>query len=176
MIMVKLVILDVDGVMTDGRKYYGVDGMPFAKTYCDKDFTAIKRMKGAGVKVCILSGDNTVNEAMAKNRNIDFYYARGKEKADFLPELEKTYSSKPADMLYIGDDLFDSKIMKEVGHSFCPADANLQVKRVCGENNILSNNGGCNVVAEMVEVLLERGLINDCTMQDIENLDKKESF
>ena len=43
--MIKLIILDIDGVLTDGRKYYGVDGIPFAKTYCDKDFTAIKRMR-----------------------------------------------------------------------------------------------------------------------------------
>lgn len=49
---IKLAILDIDGVLTDGRKYYGLDGIPFAKTYCDKDFTAIKRMRGAGVKVC----------------------------------------------------------------------------------------------------------------------------
>ena len=45
--MIELVILDIDGVMTDGRKYYGVDGIPFAKTYCDKDFTGIKRLSHA---------------------------------------------------------------------------------------------------------------------------------
>ena len=82
--MIKLVILDIDGIMTDGRKYYGLDGIPFAKTYCDKDFTAIKRIKGAGVEVCFLSGDERVNMAMAKNRNIPFYSARGKDKADFV--------------------------------------------------------------------------------------------
>jgi len=174
--MIELVILDVDGVMTDGKKYYGLDGMPFAKTYCDKDFTAIKRLKGAGVKVCILSGDNVVNEAMAKNRNIDFYYARGKEKADFIEDFEKIYCTSAQNMLYIGDDLFDYKIMSLVGHAFCPADANMKVKTTCGPKNILTNNGGNNAVAEMVEVLLDRKLVPDCTMEDIENLDKKEKF
>ena len=47
--MIKLVILDIDGFLTDGRKYYNAEGMPFIKTYCDKDFTAIKRLRGAGV-------------------------------------------------------------------------------------------------------------------------------
>ena len=173
--MIDLVILDVDGVMTDGRKYYDLKGMPFAKTYCDKDFTAIKRMKGAGIKVCILSGDNTINEPMANNRNIDFYYARGKEKSEFVSDFEKTYNTKSDNMLYIGDDLFDSRIMSIVGHAYCPADANSQVKAICGDKNIL-NNGGCNVIAEMVDLLLERNLISDCTMEDIENLDKKEVF
>lgn len=46
-------------------------------------------MRGAGVKVCFLSGDERVNMAMANNRNIDFYSARGKDKADFVSLFEK---------------------------------------------------------------------------------------
>tara|TARA_R100000951_G_scaffold111895_2_gene111491 strand:+ start:1243 stop:1779 length:537 start_codon:yes stop_codon:yes gene_type:complete len=178
--MIELIVLDIDGVLTDGRKYYGLDGMPFAKTYCDKDFTAIKRLRGAGVNVCFLSGDDTVNQAMAKNRNIDFFYARGKDKADFIGEFEEKYNTSPQNMAYIGDDLFDSSILKAVTYPFCPADACGEVKKICtsayGYHNILRSNGGCNVIMEMVEVLLERGLINDCTMEDIEALDKKEKF
>lgn len=178
--MIKLVILDIDGVMTDGRKYYGLDGMPFAKTYCDKDFTAIKRLRGAGVEVCFLSGDNTVNQAMAKNRNIDFFYARGKDKMDFIPEFQEKYNTTPEHMAYIGDDLFDSSMLEAVRYPFCPADACREVKKICvhavGYHNILQSNGGCNVIMEMVELMIERGLVNDCTMQDIEALDKDEKF
>ena len=161
--MIELVILDIDGVLTDGRKYYNSEGMPCMKTYCDKDFTAIKRLRGSGVNVCFLSGDEFVNKAMAKNRNIDFYSARGKDKADFIPKLSSVYDANVEDMLY-------------VGHAYCPADACVDIKKVCGQNNILKNNGGCNVIAELVEELLNRGLVNDCTMQDIEDLDKKEVF
>ena len=174
--MIKLVILDIDGVLTDGKKYYGVDGIPFAKTYCDKDFTAIKRMRGSGVKVCFLSGDTRVNEAMAKNRNIDFYAARGEDKATFVARFEAYYECSRKDMLYIGDDLFDKSIMELVAHPYCPKDACRDIKEVCGVANILSNNGGNNVICELFDVLLDRGLIGDCTMQDIENLDRKENF
>ena len=174
--MIKLVILDIDGVLTDGKKYYGQDGMPFAKTYCDKDFTAIKRLRGSGVSVCFLSGDNIVNEAMAKNRNIDFYYARGKDKAEFIEDFEKFYNTTASSMLYIGDDLFDASIMKKVSYSYCPADACKDIKEICGESNVLNNKGGNNVVMEMVDVLLQRGLVNDCTFEDIEKLDKNEKF
>ena len=121
--MIKLAILDIDGIMTDGRKYYGLDGIPFAKTYCDKDFTAIKRFRGSGIKVCFLSGDDRVNKPMAWNRNIDFYSARGKDKADFVKLFERNYNTKKENMLYIGDDLFDKSIMEIVGHAFCPNDA-----------------------------------------------------
>tara|TARA_Y100000592_G_scaffold100930_1_gene183841 strand:+ start:3999 stop:4529 length:531 start_codon:yes stop_codon:yes gene_type:complete len=173
---VELVILDIDGVLTDGRKYYGLDGMPFAKTYCDKDFTAIKRMRGAGVNVCFLSGDTTVNQAMAKNRNIDFYAARGRDKAEFIPEFCETYDTSPEHMVYIGDDLFDASMLKAVEHAFCPLDSCRDIKEICGPSNVLNNSGGWNVIAELFDVLLDRGLIGDCTMEDIEALDKNEKF
>jgi 3-deoxy-D-manno-octulosonate 8-phosphate phosphatase (KDO 8-P phosphatase) len=174
--MIKLVILDIDGVLTDGKKYYGLDGIPFAKTYCDKDFTAIKRLRGAGIHVCFLSGDERVNKAMAENRKIDFYSARGKDKADFVTEFMSKYNVLPADMLYIGDDLFDESIMRLVGHAYCPADAVRNLKVLCGPSNVLTRCGGQNVIAQLVELLLDRKLINDCTFADIEALDKKEVF
>tara|TARA_R100000005_G_C4920183_1_gene153816 strand:- start:244 stop:768 length:525 start_codon:yes stop_codon:yes gene_type:complete len=174
--MIKLVILDIDGVLTDGRKYYGPKGIPFAKTYCDKDFTAIKRLKGSGVKVCFLSGDERVNKQMAINRKIDFYSARGKDKADFVKDFQVIYDAEPEEMLYIGDDLFDKSIMETVGYAFCPADAARELKDLCGTGNTLSNKGGNNIIAELVYVLLDRGLIRDCTFEDIEALDKKETF
>jgi len=174
--MIKLAILDIDGIMTDGKKYYGLDGIPFAKTYCDKDFTAIKRLRGAGVKVCFLSGDERVNLAMAQNRNIPFYSARGKDKASFVSIFEQTFNLKPNEMLYIGDDLFDLSIMKIVGHAFCPKDAPNILQDYCGVKNVIDRKGGENVVAKMVDILLDRGLIDDCTMEEIEALDKKELF
>jgi len=173
---VELVILDIDGVLTDGRKYYGLDGMPFSKTYCDKDFTAIKRMRGAGVNVCFLSGDTTVNQAMAKNRNIDFYAARGRDKAEFVAEFCETYDTSPEHMVYIGDDLFDASMLKAVEYAFCPNDSCRDIKEICGQSNIVPKNGGCNVIAELFDILLDRGLIGDCTMKDIEALDKNEKF
>ena len=174
--MIELVILDIDGVLTDGRKYYDKNGMPFAKTYCDKDFTAIKRLRGASVRVCFLSGDDFVNKSMAKNRNIDFYSARGIDKANFIQEFEETYKVDRSNMLYIGDDLFDASILRGVGHAFCPADACLQIKEICGPRNTLSSPGGSNAIMELVQILLDRGLVPDASMAQIENLDKEERF
>ena len=171
--MIKLVILDIDGIMTDGKKYYGLDGIPFAKTYCDKDFTAIKRMRGAGISVCFLSGDERVNKAMAENRNIDFYSARGKNKADFVPELSQRYNTNVENMVYIGDDLFDIPIMERVGYAFCPSDSPEAVKDKC---IILDRRGGENVVAFLYDWLKRADLVSDCTLEDIERLDRNEKF
>ena len=147
-----------------------------AKTYCDKDFTAIKRLRGAGINVCFLSGDDFVNKEMAKNRNIDFYSARGKDKADFIEQFQVKYSTPAYCMAYVGDDLFDSSILKSVGYPFCPSDACLDVKQICGPHNVLENPGGHNAIMNLVEILLSRRLIPDATMEQIEELDRKEKF
>ena len=172
---IKMIILDIDGILTDGKKYYGLDGMPFAKTFCDKDFTAIKRMRGAGVKICFLSGDNRVNEAMAKNRNIDFYYARGRDKATFVEGFEERYGIDREHMAYVGDDLFDINIMKKVGFSYCPDDAPEKVKEAATQT-LEGCSGGQNFVMKFVDAILRQNLVPDCTLEDIERLDKNEKF
>jgi len=88
--MIKLLILDVDGVMTDGKKYYDRDGTVRYKTFCDKDWTAIKRFRALGINVMFLTGDG-YNVQIANNRNIDVIVTRNKEKADYLPEICKDY-------------------------------------------------------------------------------------
>ena len=121
-----------------------------------------------------------LNDDNVYERNIDFFYARGKDKADFIPELAEKYNTTVEHMAYIGDDLFDSSMLEAVQFPFCPADACRDVKKICvsafGYHNVLQSNGGCNVIMEMVDLMLERGLVNDCTMQDIEALDKNEKF
>ena len=67
--MIKLLILDVDGVLTDGKKYYNRDGKVEMKTFCDKDWTAIKRFRALGINVIFLTGD-PFNENIAYHRNI----------------------------------------------------------------------------------------------------------
>ena len=173
----KLLILDIDGVMTDGRKYYGLDGMPFSKTYCDKDFTAIKYIKAAGIKVCFLSGDNKVNEKMAQNRNCDFYYARGRDKVEFIRDFSSIYNVTPDEMAYVGDDLFDYNIMKEVGYSFCPSDASSFIIKLCKEKgNVINREAGHNVIAGLLDMMIERNLVREVSLQEIEELDKNEKF
>lgn len=177
--MIKLVILDVDGILTSGVKYYAADGMPVMKSFYDKDFTAIKRIKASGISICFLSGDNFINEEVAKNRNIDFFYARGRDKVDFLPELCETYNVVPGDVLFIGDDLFDINLMKAVGYPFCPKDAVKEILEYCciaRPTNVVNRNAGTGVVEKLYEMLLDRKLISPVTLGQVEELDKLEKF
>jgi len=174
--MIKLVVLDIDGVMTDGSKTYGIDGSVVAKRYNDKDFTAIKRLRAGGTPVCFLSGDNRINEKMAQNRNIDFYYARGIDKASFVPVFADKYGATASEMLYIGDDLFDISMLRVVGHPYCTADSPNVVKKECGPMGVVPRKGGENVVAALYDILLDKNLVEDATMEAIEAFDKKERF
>lgn len=114
-----LLIIDIDGVMTDGTKMYDRDGYVFGKTYCDLDFTAIKRFLAAGIKVCFFSGDRIINESMAKTRKIPFFHnLPGTDKSDMLSIIRNEYSAKC--VAYVGDDYYDISIMNLVEFPFCP--------------------------------------------------------
>ena len=174
---IKLVILDIDGVLTDGTKMYDINGKCFAKKFYDSDFTTIKRLKANGLNVCFLSGDKTINEDIAKNRTIDFYHCpKGRYKEEFLDFLSGHYSVASTEMLYIGDDIFDIKISMSVKFAFCPNNAASDLKSVCGADNILSSKGGHGVIKELHDKLLARGLIKATTIDDIKILDEIETW
>ncbi len=172
-----LLILDIDGVLTDGKKYYDASGRAVLKTFCDRDFTAIKKFKAAGWNVVFLSGDPNVNEAMAKNRNIPFYCNRvdGKmvNKVTFLEKLCKEYNTEPYYTAYVGDDIFDIDLLKAVEWPFCPANADLDVKGVAV--NLIAKSGEC-CVAEVYEYLYRNNQVRSVSLFEIEALDRNERF
>lgn len=151
--MFNLLILDIDGVMTDGTKTYGLDGQVLSKAFYDQDFTAIKRFKAKGLSVCFLSGDKRVNENICKHRKIDFFHPqKGKDKSEYLNFLCQTYNASPHNTAYVGDDIYDLQIMKNVKYAFCPSDAVSDVLEFCDtKGTILQSKGGCGVVKELYD-------------------------
>lgn len=149
MLPFELLIIDIDGVMTDGTKMYDRDGKVFGKRYCDLDFTAIKRFKAAGIQVCFLSGDRIINEKMAETRKIDFFHNEpGTDKIEFLPRLKKKY--KTESIAYVGDDYYDLAIMKAVKISFCPKNSPDIVKRTA--THMVHRKSGEGVIAGVFDV------------------------
>ena len=112
--MFKLLILDVDGVLTTGLKTYDIHGSVISKTFGDRDFTAIKEFICAGVETIFLSGDQQVNSAVAKNRGIPFFYSRRESgqlsKADCAIEILDKYKIGIEETIFVGDDLFDAEM------------------------------------------------------------------
>jgi len=171
---IKLLVLDVDGVLTSGRKPYDSAGKVNHKEFNDKDFTAIKRFVEAGIPVVWLSGDKNINEVVAANRNIPFYYAKkdGRlSKKEFVPIFCDAYGCKASEICYVGDDYFDLDIIKELDVCYCPSDA---VKEVKVSSLMLDCAGGCGVVAELFYrwICATGHITNDANLRDIDSKEK----
>ena len=177
--MIKLLILDVDGVLTDGKKYYDREGTVRFKTFCDKDWTAIKRFRALGIQVVFLTGD-PFNVAIAENRNIDIYVNRQNgthsDKSNYLSMLCTEYNVTPEEIAFAGDDIFDVHLMQLVGKSYCPSDAPDIVKT----HAAVLGPGGENFVMRMFDSMLYWGYIKIDNFADhlekVYELDLQEKF
>jgi YrbI family 3-deoxy-D-manno-octulosonate 8-phosphate phosphatase len=164
--MIKLLILDVDGVLTDGNKIYDVEHNAVYKKFNDRDFTAIKRFTAAGVKVVFISGDN-FNRNMTEKRNEDLSL----DKSRYLKEFEKSYKISIENMAFIGDDYFDLSIIKGVNYSFCPSNSPEIVKNNCFHT--LERKSGDGVIVELYDLLVGKHF-EEPSEEEVNNLDKKE--
>jgi 3-deoxy-D-manno-octulosonate 8-phosphate phosphatase (KDO 8-P phosphatase) len=171
---IKLFILDVDGVLTDGKKVYNKEHEVLSKSFLCKDFTAIKRFMASGVKVIMLSGD-AFNEQMALKRNIDFYCSRGDDlsldKSRFISDFEKKYDVNRQEMAFVGDDYFDLSMFKSI-KSFATRDAPGVIKQ--NSFKVLNSIGGSGVIVELYDLFIENGWITDATEEQVSRLDKLE--
>lgn len=141
--MFKLLVADVDGVLTNGTKIYDKTGTAVMKTFCDRDFTAIKRFQ-TFIPVCLLSGDKNVNKKMAKNRHIDFWLSINYNKDKLIKDISNEYNVDLKDIAYIGDDYYDIMVLEKVGYPFCTQTAPRCVQNI---STVIPKNGGDGVVA-----------------------------
>ena len=175
----RLLLLDVDGVLTSGSKRYGPDGSCSYKDFCDIDFTAIKRFRAAGVDVGLVSGDRFINERLSQNRCLPFWFSRGQCKSEILPDILKSFSLTQNDVsCFVGDDLFDLEIMKATTISACPSLACLDILQHCSASSTgitLSREGGRGCIDELFAYYQ---FLNPSTVSisDVYQLDAKETF
>ncbi len=147
---VKLLILDVDGTMTDGGMYFTENGDQIKK-YNTKDGMAIKNLTKNGVQVGIIShGYKTkLVQDRAELLGIQKVYVGREDKTSILNGWCKEQNINLNQVAYIGDDINDSKIMPEVGLSACPSDAVKSIKKIA--DVILLKKGGHACVREFID-------------------------
>jgi 3-deoxy-D-manno-octulosonate 8-phosphate phosphatase (KDO 8-P phosphatase) len=124
----KLLILDVDGVLTDGRLFFDNNGEEY-KCFHARDGHGIKLLRQTGVEVAVISGrkSNSVSLRM-KSLGVEHVYQGHENKIAALAEIMKKTSLKPEQVAHIGDDLLDLPVMTRVGLSIAVSDANDAVK------------------------------------------------
>ncbi len=149
-----LLILDVDGVLTDGRFLFATEGEPL-KSFCVRDGHALKLWRRAGGKVALLSGrsDTSLNRRAAE-LGIERVYTGVTDKLPVFENLLQACDFGEGDAVYIGDDLPDLPVMRRCGLAIAVADAAPDVKRVA--HLVTRRRGGEGAVAEAVEWILRR--------------------
>ena len=150
---IKCVAFDVDGVMTDGSLTFFEDGRE-VKTFNAKDGHGVVMLNKAGIKTAFITArDNNTVRVRAKILGITKLYEGQKNKIVALENLAKEFGLKYSEIAYMGDDLPDICVLKEVGLSACPKDAVCEVVEIC--DFISSKDGGRGAVREFCDLILK---------------------
>jgi 3-deoxy-D-manno-octulosonate 8-phosphate phosphatase (KDO 8-P phosphatase) len=165
---IKLVALDVDGVLTDGGIYLGaVDGRPLEfKRYDIHDGLGIHLLQRAGVRVAIVTGrvSESVRLRAAELEIDDLAQVTNAQKLPALTSILERHGMTAADVAFVGDDFPDLAVLRIVGLAVAPANAVSEVKHECA--HVLSRPGGAGAVREFAEQLLRARGQWDALWQD----------
>ena len=150
---IKLLILDVDGVMTDGRIIMDNEGKEI-KNFNVRDGHGLKLLQRYGIKVAILTGrQSKVVEHRAKDLDIKDVYQKVFNKKDVFEKIMKNHKLSPDEAAFIGDDIVDIPVLRRVGFSVAVADAADVVKKTV--DYVARNSGGRGAVREICEMILK---------------------
>jgi 3-deoxy-D-manno-octulosonate 8-phosphate phosphatase (KDO 8-P phosphatase) len=149
-------LFDVDGVLTDGRLFYGSKGETW-KIFDVRDGLGMKLAQREGLKVGILSGrGNEALQVRARELGLDALFMNRGDKSTAFDEFLAEHAVEPAQVAYAGDDLPDLPVLLRCGLSFCPADARPELRERV--DVVLETKGGQGAARELCErVLRERG-------------------
>jgi len=149
---IKLVVLDVDGTLTDGGMYFSEKGDQLKK-YNTKDGLMIKEMSKKGILFGIISHSHYKNmvESRAQMLGIKYVYVGIEDKATILQNWLNELKITLNEVAYIGDDINDLDVLKKVGLSACPADSVEKIKS--NVDIVLQKKGGEGCVREFCDLI-----------------------
>lgn len=149
---VKMLVMDVDGTLTDGRIYIGNEG-EIMKAFDVKDGYAIVKLRNNGIEPVIITGRNSkIVQLRAKELNIIELYQGVTDKLQQLKQVAENFKCTPEEIAYIGDDENDLACMGYCGVTGCPEDAVDRVKK--SVKYICQREGGRGAVREFIEWIL----------------------
>ncbi|MDT8398260.1 MAG: HAD family hydrolase [Pseudomonadales bacterium] len=150
---VRLLILDVDGVLTDGKLYYSAHGDEF-RAFSTLDGQGIKLLQDTGVKVGIISGrESKLVKRRAENLGIAILFQGCENKLAVLDEILQSHGLTYAQSAYMGDDLPDLACIRRVGLGVAVANAHTLIRQHAHYATALP--GGNGAVREMCDLILQ---------------------
>jgi len=159
---IHLLLLDVDGVMTDGGIIYDGNGLE-TKIFNVRDGHGIKMLQRAGIEVGIITGrTSAVVDVRARELGIRLVYQGALRKLESYEDVKLKTGLADNQIAYMGDDVIDVPVMRRAGFAAAPQDALAEAKRAA--HYIASSNGGRGAVREVCDLILKgRGVWDDIT-------------
>lgn len=157
---IKLVIFDVDGVLTDGSLFIGDDGQEY-KAFHSKDGHGMRMLQDSGVDIAIITGRvSKVVEHRAKDLGIRHVYQGKRDKLPAYKELMQHVGLQDEEVAYVGDDVVDLPVMCRVGLAICVQDGHPFVKQHA--HWITEHNGGRGAGRDVCEMIMQaKGLLHE---------------
>lgn len=150
---IRLLVLDVDGTMTDGRLYFGPRGEAF-KVFHVRDGQGIKRLDAAGVQVAVISGRTSkMVSVRCRELGVEHVIQGAEDKVAAFEKLRKRLKIEASESACVGDDAVDVPLMKVVKLAFAVADAHREAIRAA--HVVTSLPGGQGAVREVCDYILE---------------------
>lgn len=154
---VRLLLMDVDGVLTDGRLYNVPDaagGVVETKAFDSQDGIALQWLNAKGIQAGVISGRvSPATQERCRQCKIAYVYQGHVEKIPVFEEILAKSGVQPEEVAYVGDDLTDLVIMRRVGLAIATANARPEVKRHA--HWVTQAEGGRGAVRDVVELLLK---------------------
>jgi len=146
------IMLDVDGVMTDGKVLVMESG-EMVRNMNSKDGYALNLAVKKGYKIVVITGGNNeaVKNALSRN-GVNDVFIRQHDKLTCYKEYLALHNLTDEEVVYMGDDLPDHEVMSRVGLAVCPNDAAIEIKEIC--QYISPKNGGDGCVRDIIEQVL----------------------
>ena len=159
---IRLLLLDVDGVMTDGGILYDANGVE-TKVFNVKDGHGIKMLQRHGIEVGIITGRiSPVVAIRAKELGIELVYQGALKKLESYLDVKRKTGLVDSQIAYVGDDVIDVPVMRRVIFAAAPSDAVIEARTVA--HYVTSLAGGRGAVREVCDLILKgRGLWGEVT-------------
>ena len=152
---IKMLVMDIDGTLTDGRIYIGPDG-EMMKAFDVKDGYGIVHLKEYEIIPVVITGRSScIVERRMKELQINEYHQGVEDKLEKLKEIADKYEISPEEIACIGDDLNDLQCISFCGISGCPEDALTEIK--LNVDYICKRSGGRGAVREFIDFLEGKG-------------------
>lgn len=152
-----MLVLDVDGVLTDTRMWF--DGTEWRRFYSVRDGVGIKRLIESGYKVAIITGSKAEDvRARVKSLGIHFLYEGALDKEPSFAQLQKESGFGPDEMAYVGDDIFDIPLLQSVAFGATVPEAVDEVIEIA--DYVTKRPGGCGAVREVCDYIYKYGAMS----------------